>query len=63
MIYAGISEKSTIPAMGLLIWIPFQFTWVWDGEVPRKEAVASAPRPWFLMKTGVFSDRISDRDR
>ncbi len=38
-------EKSTIPSMGELIFIPFHVTCVWDGEVPLKDAVDRVARP------------------
>ena len=31
--------------MGLLIFIPFQLTWVWLGEVPRKATVERVALP------------------
>ena len=33
-------EKSTIPSIGEFRFMPFHITWVWEGAVPRKEAVA-----------------------
>ncbi len=42
-------EKSTIPNMGEFMGMEFQVTWVWEGEVPRNEAVDSVARPYDLM--------------
>jgi len=39
---------------------PFQLTFVCDGAVPRKEAVAIAPRPYSLINMGVFWERSSE---
>lgn len=45
----GICEKSKVPDIGGVILIPFQFTRVWEGLVPRKEAVDKAPIPMLLI--------------
>lgn len=47
-------EKSTIPSIGLLKFRPFQLTAVWEGAVPRREAVAVVARPADLMKMVLF---------
>ena len=40
-----MSEKSTCPSIGELTFMPFQVTCVWEGAVPRNEAVESVARP------------------
>ena len=40
-----MSEKSTCPSIGELIFMPFHVTCVCEGAVPRNEAVASVARP------------------
>ena len=46
--------------MGEFSSIPFQLTFVCDGAVPRKEAVAIAPLPYSLIKRVVFCDNNSE---
>ena len=46
--------------MGELSSSPFQLTFVCDGAVPRKEAVAIAPLPYSLINKGVFCDNNSE---
>lgn len=38
-------EKSVMPSMGELIFIPFQSTWVCEDEVPRNDTVESDDLP------------------
>lgn len=45
MKYAGIIEKSVIPSIGELRFMPFHVTCVCEAEVPRNEAVDNVARP------------------
>ena len=63
MKYDGIIEKSVMPSMGELIFMPFHVTCVCDGDVPRKDAVESVARPYCLMKTVELNVRASASER
>ena len=47
----GIMEKSAIPSIGELIFIPFHSTCVWEEEVPLNETVDNDARPDCFTKT------------
>ena len=44
-------EKSVIPSIGELSFIPFQSTWVWEADVPRNDTVDWVARPYCFTKT------------
>ena len=60
MKYDGIIEKSTMPSIGELIFMPFHVTCVCEGDVPRNATVERVARPYSLTYIDVPNFKASD---